>query len=251
MPKAFVHGNPETAALWEPLFEALRARGVDDLVALSPPGFGVPAPVGFEPTQLGYRAWLVGELERLGGGVDLVGHDWGAGHLYGVLAERPDLLRSWAADCAGLVHPDYVWHDLAQIWQTPKAGEEAVAGMFGMPLAQRAATWVSFGMTPPVAEQVAAAQNDDMARCILALYRSARQPAMAELGERLRSTPKRPGLVLIASEDPYTGTVEMCAAVASQLGARTVTLEGEGHWWMFGAAKEAADALVAHWRSAD
>jgi pimeloyl-ACP methyl ester carboxylesterase len=40
MPKAFVHGNPETAALWEPLFAALRSQGVEDLVALSPPGLG-------------------------------------------------------------------------------------------------------------------------------------------------------------------------------------------------------------------
>jgi pimeloyl-ACP methyl ester carboxylesterase len=250
VPKAFVHGNPEAAALWEPLFAALRSQGVEDLVALSPPGFGAPVPTGFEPTRLGYRAWLIGELERLGGGVDLVGHDWGAGHVYGVLAEQPDLLRSWAADCAGLVHPDYVWHDLAQAWQTPDVGEQAVAGMFGLPLEQRVATCTSFGMPPGVARKVAAAWGEGMARCVLALYRSAAQPAMAKLGQRLRTTPKRPGLVLIASEDPYTGTPEMCAAVAADLGANTVTLEGEGHWWMFGAAKPAAEALVAHWKAA-
>jgi pimeloyl-ACP methyl ester carboxylesterase len=40
MPKVFVHGNPETADLWSVLFEVLRESGVDDLIALSPPGFG-------------------------------------------------------------------------------------------------------------------------------------------------------------------------------------------------------------------
>jgi pimeloyl-ACP methyl ester carboxylesterase len=250
MPKVFVHGNPETADLWGPLFEALRSSGASDLVALSPPGFGAPVPAGFEPTQLGYRAWLIAELERLGGSIDLVGHDWGAGHVYGVLAERPDLLRSWAADCAGLIHADYVWHDLAQAWQTPEVGEQSVAGMFGLPLEQRVATCTSFGMPPDIAERVAAAWNDEMARCVLALYRSAAQPVMAKLGERLRTTPKRPGLVLIASEDPYTGTVDMCASVAADLGAGTVTLQGQGHWWMFGAAKQAAEALVSHWAAA-
>jgi len=250
MPKVFVHGNPETSALWGVLFEELKLRGVDDLEALSPPGFGTPVPEGFEPTQLGYRDWLIRELESRGGDVDLVGHDWGAGHVYGVLAERPDLLRSWAADCAGLVHRDYVWHDLAQAWQTPEVGEQAVGAMFGMPAADRAATWASLGLPPDVAEAIAAEQNEEMGRCVLALYRSASQPAMAELGERLEGTARRPGLVLIASEDPYTGTPEMCASVAADLGARTVTLQGLGHWWMFEGSKPAAEALVAHWKAA-
>ncbi len=97
MPRVFVHGNPETSALWRPLFGELASRGVDDLHAISPPGFGAPLPEGFAPTQIGYRDWLIGKLEAFGGDVDLVGHDWGAGHVFGVLAERPDLLRSWAA----------------------------------------------------------------------------------------------------------------------------------------------------------
>lgn len=247
MPRVFVHGNPETSALWRPLFEELESRGIDRPHAVSPPGFGAPVPEGFEPTQTGYRDWLIGALEALGGDVDLVGHDWGAGHVYGVLAERPDLLRSWAADCAGLVHPDYVWHAGAQAWQTPEVGEQAVEGMFGAPVEQRAATWASLGIREDIAREIAAAQNDEMGRCILALYRSAAQPAMQALGERLRTTEKRPGLVLVATEDPYTGTPEMCVSVAEALGARTVRLEGQGHWWMFDGAAAAADALTAHW----
>ena len=39
-----VHGNPETAAIWDPLIAEL---GRDDVVALSPPGFGAPVPDGF------------------------------------------------------------------------------------------------------------------------------------------------------------------------------------------------------------
>ncbi len=250
MPKAFVHGNPETGALWRALFAELEGRGVDELVSLSPPGFGAPVPDGFEPSQLAYRDWLVGELERLGGAVDLVGHDWGAGHVFGVLAERPDLLRSWAADCAGLLHPEYVWHDLAQVWQTPGAGEENVAAMFGMPLEQRTATWASLGMREDVAAAIAEQQDEVMGRCVLGLYRSATQPAMAELGKRLLDTPQPPGLVIIATEDHYAGTPEMATEIASGLGAGTVRLEGLGHWWMFDGVGPAADALTAHWNAA-
>ena len=44
MPKVFVHGNPETAAIWDDLVGELAARGVSDVVRLSPPGFGAPVP---------------------------------------------------------------------------------------------------------------------------------------------------------------------------------------------------------------
>ena len=250
MPKAFVHGNPETAALWRVLFESLERRGIEDLVALSPPGFGAPIPSGFEATQLGYRAWLIEQLEGLGGDVDLVGHDWGAGHVYGVLAERPDLLRSWAADCAGLIHPDYVWHEGALAWQTPEAGEALIAQMFGLSEDERSAVWVSMGMREDVAAAISKEQDEAMGRCVLTLYRSAAQPVMVNLGERLLETARRPGLVLIPSEDPYAGTPDMCSQVAAGLGAATVTLEGLGHWWMFAGHEAAADALVAHWQNA-
>ena len=42
-----------------------------------------------------------------------------------VAATRPDLIRSWVIDIAGCTHPDYVWHDMAHVWHTPGAGEEA------------------------------------------------------------------------------------------------------------------------------
>lgn len=248
MPRVFVHGNPETSALWRPLFQELESRGLDGLHAISPPGFGAPVAEAFEPTRIGYRDWLIGELEAFGGDVDLVGHDWGAGHVYALLAERPDLLRSWAADCAGLVHPDYVWHDAAQAWQTPGVGEQAVEAMFATPVEQRATAWTALGIRADIAREIAGDQNDAMGRCLLALYRSAAQPAMQALGERLRTTEQRPGLVLIPTLDPYAGTPEMAEAVARSLGAATVRLEGQGHWWMFAGAATAADALAEHWR---
>jgi pimeloyl-ACP methyl ester carboxylesterase len=249
MAKAFVHGVPETSAVWRTLVAEVNKRGVGDLELLSPPGFGAPTPQGWEPTRANYCAWLIGELEALGGGVDLVGHDWGAAHVCGVLAERPDLLRSWAADCAGLVHPDYVWHDMAQAWQTPEVGEQVIAGLIGGSLDERSALLNGLGLPAEIASSIAAAQDAEMARCILGLYRSAAQPAMRELGERLRNTEQRPGLVIIPTEDPYAGTPEVASQVAATLGANTITLEGLGHWWMFEGAAAVAAALVAHWEA--
>ena len=51
MPKAFVHGVPETSALWGTLLDELKNRGIDEVALLSPPGFGVAVDAGFEPDQ--------------------------------------------------------------------------------------------------------------------------------------------------------------------------------------------------------
>ena len=120
-PAVFVHGNPETAAIWDPIAQELDR----EIIRLSPPGFGNPVPAGFEVSVIGYREWLIDELTQLGEPVDLVGHDWGGAHVVGVAMTRPDLLRSWASDTLGIFEPDYVWHELAQTWQTPGAGESA------------------------------------------------------------------------------------------------------------------------------
>jgi pimeloyl-ACP methyl ester carboxylesterase len=247
MTKAFVHGVPEASALWRTLIDELAIRDIDDVVLLSPPGFGAPEPAGWQAARTDYCAWLIGELEALGGDVDVVGHDWGAGHVYGVLEQRPDLLRSWAADCAGILHPDYTWHELAQAWQTPDVGEQVVAAMNARNVEERTAGLIDLGVPPDIAAAIAPEQNESMARCILALYRSAAQPAMRELGQRLLGASQRPGLVIIATEDHYTGTPQMASVVAGGLGAETFTLEGLHHWWMFDGAAAAADALVAHW----
>ena len=119
MTVVLVHGNPETDAVWGPLIDAL---GRKDVVRLSPPGFGAPLPLAFPATYIAYRDWLVDELERIDEPVDLVGHDWGGLHVVNAVMHQPDLVRSWASDVVGLFDPDYEWHDMAQIFQTPEAG---------------------------------------------------------------------------------------------------------------------------------
>src|ERR1019366_1062222 len=145
-PALFVHGNPETSAVWGPLLGAL---GRDDVVCLSPPGFGAPLPRGFEPTMTGYRDWLIARLEAFRQPVDLVGHDWGGGHVFNVAMTRPDLIRSWVSDALGLFDPRYEWHPLARIWRTPGDGEQLVADMITAPLEQRTAAMDDLGIASP------------------------------------------------------------------------------------------------------
>lgn len=235
-----VHGNPETAAVWGPLVGDL---GRNEVRTLSPPGFGAPVPDGFTPTADGYAEWLASELEAIGSPVDLVGHDWGGGHVMRIALDRPDLIRSWTTDIAGCFAPDYVWHDRAQVWQTPGAGEEAVNGMTSAPLPDRIALFESLGLTKEVASAIAPAVNEEMGACILGLYRSAAQPAMAELGQRLGDASVKPGLVIIPTEDQYTGGEGRARWAAERAGAEVAVLEGLGHWWMVQDPARGAEAL--------
>jgi pimeloyl-ACP methyl ester carboxylesterase len=241
MTVVLVHGSPETDAVWDPIVEVL---GRDDVVRLSPPGFGAPLPDGWPATYLDYRDWLEGELARFDAPVDLVGHDCGGGHVLNMVMHRPELVRSWVSDVVALFDPDYVWHDLAQVWQTPGDGERLVNTMMGATLRERAEQLVALGITSEVATKMASGQGPDMAQAILSLYRSAAQPAMAEAGQKLEKAAARPGLSLLATEDHYCGSDEIRRRAADRAGARTEVLEGLGHWWMVEAPARGAAALA-------
>ena len=244
MPAVFVHGNPETEAIWSDLIPHLDRS---DVITLSPPGFGAPVPEGFGATADEYRDWLADELGKIEGQIDLVGHDWGGGHVMRIAMERPELIRSWATDIAGGMDPEYVWHDMAQAWQTPGVGEQAVAGMAAAPVEARTQQFESLGMSKEVAANVAAAVDETMGKCILALYRSAAQPAMGNWGKRLPDAAAKPGLVIIATEDHYVGGEPLGRRSAERCGATVAMLEGLGHWWMCQDPKRGAAALNEFW----
>lgn len=224
-----VHGVPEVPAIWDDL---VRELGRDDVVALAPPGFGAPLPDRFVPSSDAYRDWLIGELERFGEPVDLVGHDWGGGHAMRVAAARPDLLRTMTTDIAGIADAEYVWHDLAQGWQTPGVGEEMTAAMGALSVDDRAGLLAGGGMSAAGARACAEADAELMGACILGLYRSAVQPNMTIWGDELAASEHPPILVVVAHDDPYTGGPVLARRQAARLGATVAELDGLGHWWM-------------------
>jgi pimeloyl-ACP methyl ester carboxylesterase len=248
MPAVLLHGNPETPAVWDLLVPLLER---DDVVLPQLPGFGTPTPPGFGATKEEYVDWLVGVLDDIGERVDLVGHDWGGAFVLRVACLRPDLLRSWVSDVAGLLDPDYVWHDFAQVWQTPGAGEQWVTDTLATPFADRVALLESFGVPAAQAAAFTEATDAEMGRCILALYRSAAQPAMALWGADAPAAAARPGLVVSATADPFTGGPESSLRSAERLGAGVAVLDGLGHWWMLEGPAQGAAALRAFWASLD
>jgi pimeloyl-ACP methyl ester carboxylesterase len=242
--KVFLHGVPETAAIWD----GVRSRVDGDSVALSLPGFGCPRPAGFASTKDEYVAWVLEELDAIGEPVDLVGHDWGAGLTYRLATAHGDRLRSWVADVGNIAHPDYEWHDFARLWQTPGEGEAFFEGQLATPVEQVAAGYEAMGVPPVHAREMAGAAEEEMAASILALYRSALPNPHADWGPWTPTS--APGLVLHVAGDPFSDEA-MAREVAGQLGARLEVLGGSGHFWPYEAPEAGAELLQRFWASLD
>lgn len=240
----FVHGVPETAAIWDDVRRSIQGESV----ALSLPGFGCARPEGFPATKDAYVAWVVGELEAFDGPVDLVGHDWGAPLTFRVAATRPDLVRSWAIDVAGLMHPDYEWHEFAKLWQTPGEGEAFFEAQAASSVEDRAAGIELLGVPHDAACTMSAAMDPTMGGCILDLYRSAVPNCHAHWGPW--APIDAPGAILVATEDPF-GDRAKATDVARSVGASVVDLDGAGHFWPAEMPERAAQVLEQFWATRD
>jgi len=246
VPAVFVHGVPETPAVWGPLTAALQR---DDVITLQLPGFGCPRPDGFGATKEEYADWVTTELEKIAGAgdpIDLVGHDWGGGFVVRVVSTRADLVRSWVSDAAGIGDINFEWHDFAKIWQTPGEGEAFWEQQLATSPEERAPMLEMFGVPHDDAVALSASGDKTMADCILALYRSAVDVGK-EWGPDFKDIPK-PGLVIIPSEDPFLSAdgARMSAGLA---GAAVADLDGLGHWWMLQDPRAGAKTLESFWSS--
>ena len=239
MPAVLVHGVPDTPRLWDRLRAHLARR---DVIAPALPGFGVPVPAGFTATKEAYVDWLIDEIARVGEPVDLVGHDWGSLLVQRVVSLRPDLIRTWACG-DGPIDREYVWHDMAQQWQTPDVGEAMMAVMQGDALAEGL---TAGGVPAADAALVASHVDDRMKDCILRLYRSAVHVGAEWEADVARIT--RPALVLWSRDDPFVDA-RFAERLAKRVRGQLVLLEGCGHWWPFERPAEAAAALERFWRA--
>jgi len=203
------------------------------------PGFDRDAPAGFGFTKEGYLDWLIADVERAGRPVDIVGHDWGALLVERLVSVRPDLVRTWAAG-GGAIDENYVWHPIAQMWQTPGVGENVMQTMTADAVIP---TFVNDGMPEAVAKEIAERIDERMKAAILPLYRSAVDVGK-EWGPEIQGISK-PGLLIWGDKDQYM-PMEFAKRMAERAGAKLVVLPG-GHWWPAQFPRETAEALEAFW----
>ncbi len=243
--KLFLHGVPDSPAIWRPLLAALDL-GDTPVAVPALPGFTAPLPTGFAATKEAYADWAVGQAAALfavHGPIDIVGHDWGALIAQRVAMLRPDLVRSWAISNA-VIDPDYRGHRVARIWNTPVLGEIFMA--LSKP-AKLAAGLAAAGMPANIAaEEAAQWANKDKRRAILKLYRSANglnfEPDWA------RDIGKLPaqGALIWGADDPYVA-LSVAQRFAANTGTPLTVIEGAGHWAIAQRPAEVAAALHGFW----
>jgi len=237
VPVVFVHGVPDTFRLWEPIVSHL--DGVDArLLAL--PGFDWPVSPGFSATKEAYVDWVIESIEDIGGPVDLVGHDWGAMFVQRVASLRPDLVRTWICGDAA-ADSEYVWHDVAQMWQTPEVGEQLMEGFTPEAVVL---TLGPEGIPEATAQEMATYMDDTMKDCILKLYRSATNVG-TEWEPDLVHAAARPSLIIWGKDDPYVPVV-YGERLAQRVAGELVVLDSR-HWWPVERPAEAAAAMTDFW----
>ncbi|WP_316161389.1 alpha/beta hydrolase [Bradyrhizobium sp. SZCCHNRI20481] len=239
--RIFVHGVPDTPAIWGPLIAA-----IGETVAIpSLPGFRDEAPAGFACTKDAYADWLVALMEAQHaavGPLDLVGHDWGALLVLRAASLRPELVRSWAV-AGGALDPDYRGHRIARIWNTTVLGEIFMAVSTQSAMARM---FRQNGLPSELAAREAAAWQAPMRRAILALYRSA--DGLRLKGDwiaRLNKLPRR-GLVISGTQDPFV-PLDTLSRFAQAHGAPLHVEADAGHWSIVERPQSIAAALRTHW----
>ncbi len=240
--KLFLHGVPDTPSMWDPVISEL-ALTPDAYKAPAMPGFVSPAPASFSSTKEAYVDWYIEQMSEAydaAGPVDLVGHDWGAIITIRAASLRPDLVRTWCVANA-LPHPEYRWHRMARMWQTPILGELIMAVTRKEQLCK---ALHASGIPADLASIEASHWSPHMRKAILKLYRSAKTVGEDWWGET-KALPDR-GLVFWGVDDPYVPTWiadKFCAATGAQLEKQDST----GHWSIIERADVLAASLKGHW----
>ncbi|GAA0864881.1 alpha/beta hydrolase [Sphingopyxis soli] len=245
--KLFLHGVPDSPAIWRPLLAALDL-GDTPVAVPALPGFTGPLPAGFPATKEAYADWAVGQAEALvaaHGPIDIVGHDWGALIAQRAAMLRPDLFRSWAVSNA-VIDPDYRGHRIARIWNTPILGEIFMALSKPAALAKGLAEQ---GMPAGIADEEAAQwANKDKRRAILKLYRSAKGLNFEHDWARDLDRLPANGTLIWGEDDPYVDP-SVAERFAADNDAPLTFIKGAGHWAIAERPQEVAAALHRFWNS--
>jgi pimeloyl-ACP methyl ester carboxylesterase len=209
----YVHGVPDSAAMWTPFLEWTGGIAVDL------PGFGESGKPASWPYSLdGYARFLPAFLDHVGiDSVRLVAHDWGAV----ALTLGPRIERLVAIDVHPML-PGHRWPPIARAWRTPVLGELAM-GFTGRGTLRRIG-----GLSQDHVQAVLQHFDHGTQRAILKLYRSANVNLVA------LDAVLAPALVLWGENDRYLDSA-WARRFAGALGgpADVEIVAGASHWpWL-------------------
>lgn len=240
-PVLFLHGNPDSADVWDPVIASSKKRF--RCIAIDLPGFGRSAAPDDFDCSFGNLGRFVDEVVGALGidrPLNVVAHDFGGAFAMAWAALFPDKVRRQVV----INHPffvgDYRWHAWARIWRTPALGELSTLFMGWWPLYWASVRAGSRKLSTARIRQSHGHLNPAMKRMILRLYRAADPAAFREWELRMLAAARQiPTLVLWGEHDPY-----IPAWVAGRFGTdRVRRYEDSGHWLPAELPEEVAAAL--------
>lgn len=222
----FIHGNPDSSAMWRPVMSRLADRA--RCIAPNLPGFnGTPAPEGFDFSLDHMASFVDDALAQAGvqGAVTLVVHDFGGPYGLAWAHKHPHRVARLVLQNT-LFFSDYRWHAWARVWRTPILGELSMLVMnqfmFGRELRRG-----SPRLSDQHIRETYANLTPQTRKTVLALYRATTPSKMAGVeGEVFALMSQRPTLVLWGEKDPY-----IAARYAHRFPTdRIRTFPQAGHW---------------------
>lgn len=255
-PVVLLHGFPERSSTWREVAPRLHAAGLRTY-ALDQRGY---SPGARPRRRRDYRIeHLVGDvvalIERIGGPVHLVGHDWGSAVGWSVAMRHPELVRSWTA--VSVPHPTAFSKAMKDKRQRRRSRYMA---MFNLPLlpeltARRAGGRFDDSM------RKAGMTADEVARFRREIVEYGALPHALGWYRALPLTRPVPGLdphvkvptTLVWSDRDIAITRVGVDATERLVDApyELVVLEGVSHWIPTHAPEACADAVLARVRSVE
>jgi pimeloyl-ACP methyl ester carboxylesterase len=236
-----LHGNPDSAMMWE----GIGRRLADRFRCLAPdlPGFGhSEVPTDYERSRDG-MARFVEQLRRaaeIEPPVDLIAHDFGGPFAFAWAIQYPSHVRRIVAINTSFFS-DYRWHFWARVWRSPILGELAMAAM-NRPMFARELRRGAGGFLPEEhIDKTWALITPRMKKEVLRLYRASDPLEHKGWEDRLVAlTTTKPTLVIWGDKDPY-----ISSRYAERFNARRVVhLPDIGHWPAVQAPAACAETIL-------
>ncbi len=226
-PILFLHGNPDTADIWDGVIAQLQKQ--HRCLAPDLPGFGrSAAPRDFDCSFENLGHFLDALVEAVGAALplNLVTHDFGGAFGMAWAVQHPDKVRRIVVINHPFFIADYRWHLWARMWRTPLLGELNLLAM-NWPAFYRIVRYGSRRLNRESIRRMYAFTTPQWKRTVLCLYRAADPAALRAWEPRmLRLTAQIPVLVLWGRQDPWVPLW-----VADRFGAKQVVHFAEcGHW---------------------
>jgi pimeloyl-ACP methyl ester carboxylesterase len=226
-PVLFLHGNPDTADIWDGVVGHMQQEY--RCIAPDLPGFGRSvAPPDFHCSfeNLGRFIDELVETLHLPLPLNLVTHDFGGAFGIAWAAQHEEKVRRIVVINHPFFVADYHWHLWARLWRTPLLGEVSLRTL-NWPTFYRIVRYGSRHLSRETIRQTYSFLTPQWKQMVLRLYRAANPADFREWEPRMRKlTAQVPTLVLWGTHDPWVPLW-----VADRFGAeRVVHFPDSGHW---------------------